>query len=114
MVYADEAAESNCADASTARGSSRACVVMTADCLPLLLCNAEGTQVAAVHAGWRGLADGIIERAVEAFDCVTSSLIAWVGPCIGPSAFEVGLEVKAQLGGPEPMLSIRAVYIFRS
>ncbi|ROV57554.1 peptidoglycan editing factor PgeF [Vibrio ponticus] len=66
------------------------CSAMTADCLPVLLTNTQGTQVAAVHAGWRGLAHGIVENAVEMFE---GEVIAWLGPAIGPSAFEVGDDV---------------------
>lgn len=66
------------------------CAVMTADCLPVLLCNTQGTQVAAVHAGWRGLAGGILENAVELFD---GEVMAWLGPAIGSAAFEVGNDV---------------------
>lgn len=89
------------ADASYARGPNRACVVMTADCLPLLLSDEGGTQVAAVHAGWRGMAAGIIESVVKQFDGQANNIFAWLGPCIGPQAFEVGVEVRDQLGGPE-------------
>ncbi len=87
------------ADGSLTREQDVVCTVMTADCLPLLLCDAHGTRVAAVHAGWRGMADGIIENAVSQFDCQVEDIIAWAGPCIGPSKFEIGLEVKQQLGG---------------
>ncbi|WP_260260803.1 peptidoglycan editing factor PgeF [Vibrio intestinalis] len=66
------------------------CSAMTADCLPVLLTDSKGTQVAAVHAGWRGLANGIVENAVEKF---SGEVIAWLGPAIGPSAFEVGEDV---------------------
>ena len=66
---------------------------MTADCLPVLLCNEQGTQVAAVHAGWRGLLDGIIEQAIDKFDS-SDQLLAYLGPAIGPNAFEVGNEVQ--------------------
>jgi YfiH family protein len=66
------------------------CSVMTADCLPVLLANAKGTQVSAVHAGWRGLSAGIIENAVKKFD---GEVIAWVGPSIGATSFEVGKDV---------------------
>ncbi|CAM2979937.1 peptidoglycan editing factor PgeF [Vibrio neptunius] len=66
------------------------CSAMTADCLPVLLTNTAGTQVAAVHAGWRGLADGIVENAVAKFD---GQVMAWIGPAIGASAFEVGQDV---------------------
>ncbi|WP_070972227.1 peptidoglycan editing factor PgeF [Vibrio sonorensis] len=66
------------------------CSAMTADCLPVLLCNTSGTQVAAVHAGWRGLADGILENAVNKFD---GEVMAWLGPAITQKAFEVGQDV---------------------
>ncbi|WP_114786927.1 peptidoglycan editing factor PgeF [Vibrio tetraodonis] len=66
------------------------CSAMTADCLPVLLSNISGTEVAAVHAGWRGLANGIVENAVAQFD---SQVMAWIGPAIGVSAFEVGEDV---------------------
>ncbi|MBW3697036.1 peptidoglycan editing factor PgeF [Vibrio sp. T187] len=66
------------------------CSAMTADCLPVLLTNTQGTQVAAVHAGWRGLAGGIVENAVAKFD---GEVLAWLGPAIGPAAFEVGVDV---------------------
>ncbi|HHX8467034.1 TPA: peptidoglycan editing factor PgeF [Vibrio diabolicus] len=66
------------------------CSAMTADCLPVLLTNTQGTQVAAVHAGWRGLANGIVENALALF---SGEVIAWLGPAIGPEAFEVGEDV---------------------
>ena len=87
------------ADGSITNQVGQVCVVMTADCLPLLLTNRQGTEVAAVHAGWRGMAEGIIENAVAEFGCNPSEIIAWAGPCIGPKNFEIGLEVKQQLGG---------------
>ena len=83
------------ADAATADRPGLSCVVLTADCLPLLLCDRGGRRVAAAHAGWRGLAAGVIERAVAAFDGEPGELLAWLGPCIGPDAFEVGPEVRA-------------------
>ena len=83
------------ADASYSRMSGAICVVMTADCLPVLLCNQEGDCVAAVHAGWRGLAAGVIAAAVQKMDCDFSQILAWLGPAIGPDAFEVGAEVRA-------------------
>ncbi len=71
------------------------CAVMTADCLPVLLCDRAGHQVAAVHAGWRGLLAGVIEAAVARFDGGGEAVLAWLGPAIGPTAFEVGDEVRA-------------------
>ncbi len=88
------------ADGSYTDTPNKVCVVMTADCLPLLLTNKQGDRVAAVHAGWRGMADGIIEQAVAKLGDDPQQIIAWAGPCIGVGAFEVGMEVKQQLGGP--------------
>jgi YfiH family protein len=68
--------------------------VLTADCLPVLLCDRAGSRVAAVHAGWRGLADGVIEAAVSRLGIPGSELLVWLGPAIGPGAFEVGHEVR--------------------
>ena len=82
------------ADACISRHRGAVCVVMTADCLPVLLCNEQGSVVAAVHAGWRGLCDGVIEQAVRAMDVLPQTLMAWLGPAIGPHAFEVGNEVR--------------------
>lgn len=82
------------ADAAVTSVVGRVCAVLTADCLPLLLCDDEGTQVGAVHAGWRGMAAGVIERAVEAMDVDPARVMAWMGPAIGPKAFEVGAEVR--------------------
>ena len=80
------------ADASQTRQANRACVVMTADCLPVLFCNHQGTQVAAVHAGWRGLCNGILRKTVAQFDR-PESVIAYLGPAIGPKVYEVGAEL---------------------
>ncbi len=90
------------ADAIIARGPGRVCAVLTADCLPLLLTDRDGTQVAAVHAGWRGLAGGVIEAAVGRFATPPSSLRVWLGPAIGPGAFEVGAEVREGFLGLSP------------
>ncbi len=70
------------------------CAVLTADCLPLLLTDRDGSEVLAVHAGWRGLASGIIERAVDRMGAAAESILVWMGPAIGPAAFEVGDEVR--------------------
>jgi len=83
------------ADASWSRSSALACAVLTADCLPVLLCDDAGTVVAAAHAGWRGLAAGVIEATVAAMAVPGARLMAWLGPAIGPTAFEVGDEVRA-------------------
>jgi YfiH family protein len=94
-----DAATSSClqnADASFTTKPNVVCVTMTADCLPLLLCDTKGTVVAAVHAGWRGLCDGVIEAAVAKMQVPASEILVWLGPAIGPEAFEVGADVKAQ------------------
>ncbi|MDH5786346.1 MAG: peptidoglycan editing factor PgeF [Chromatiales bacterium] len=81
------------ADAQFTDQTGVVCAVLTADCLPLLLCDAAGTRVAAAHAGWRGLLNGVIESSVQAMGS-GSELMAWLGPAIGPTAFEVGEEVR--------------------
>ncbi|MGR6873369.1 peptidoglycan editing factor PgeF [Pseudomonas sp. HK3] len=81
------------ADASFSRDTKQVCAVMTADCLPVLFCNKQGTQVAAAHAGWRGLLDGVLENTASSFSD-TSEVMAWLGPAIGSDAFEVGQDVK--------------------
>jgi len=86
------------ADGSVTKERGVACVVMTADCLPLMLCDKQGEQVMALHCGWRGIANGIIEAGIKRFNAPAEDLIAWAGPCIGPNAFEVGGEVVEQLG----------------
>lgn len=90
------------ADASYTNLAGRVCVVMTADCLPVLLCNQQGTEVAAAHAGWRGLCDGVIEASVAKFSSKPSELIAYLGPAIGPKTFEVGAEVRAAFMATDP------------
>jgi YfiH family protein len=70
------------------------CAILTADCLPVILCSDDGTAVGAAHAGWRGLLSGVIEATAEAMAQPGGRLMAWLGPAIGPSAFEVGAEVR--------------------
>lgn len=92
-----DAANTSCepeADVAVSTTPGAVCAVMTADCLPVLLCNDSGTVVAAVHAGWRGLLDGVIEASVKAMQQPPHQLMAWLGPAIGPQAFEVGDEVR--------------------
>lgn len=71
-----------------------ACCILTADCLPVLICNQDGTEVGAVHGGWRGLAAGILHNTVAEFESSPPELLAWLGPAIGPCHFEVGAEVR--------------------
>ncbi len=73
------------------------CAVMTADCLPLFLCDKGGDKVGLLHVGWRGLAAGIVEQGVKGMDVEPARLLAWLGPAIGPEQFEIGEEVRAQL-----------------
>lgn len=82
------------ADAAFSRTPGVVCAVLTADCLPILLCDAAGTVVAAAHAGWRGLAAGVIESTVAAMGVSGERLFAWLGPAIGPQHFEVGDDVR--------------------
>ncbi|BDU38397.1 peptidoglycan editing factor PgeF [Vibrio nigripulchritudo] len=79
-------------DGAVTNQSGIVCSAMTADCLPVLLTDSQGTQVAAVHAGWRGLADGILEEALSHF---SGNVMAWLGPAIGQNAFEVGEDVRS-------------------
>ena len=81
------------ADAAFTQQLNTPCVVMTADCLPVLFCDEQGTAVAATHAGWRGLAAGVLEQTLKCFD-QPSKVMVWMGPAIGPEHFEVGDEVR--------------------
>lgn len=83
------------ADAAWTERPAVVCAVMTADCLPLLVCDRHGRRVAAIHAGWRGLAGGVVEATVAAMGVASTELLVWLGPAIGPGAFEVGGEVRA-------------------
>jgi hypothetical protein len=103
VILAEQAACLPKADATVSFHPGAVCAVMTADCLPLLLCDRAGTVVAAVHAGWRGLADGVIEAAVARMQVVPAGLMAWLGPAIGPQEFEVGDEVRDAFMAHDPV-----------
>jgi YfiH family protein len=96
VVDAGSAQEAPQADASIARRASKVCTIMTADCLPVLFCDIGGTRVGAAHAGWRGLVSGVLAATVRALDVEPSQLLAWLGPAIEQTAFEVGTEVREQ------------------
>jgi len=99
------------ADASMTTIAGKVCVIMTADCLPVLFCDREGKTVAAAHAGWRGLANGVLERTVEAMRAAgAGELMAWMGPAIGAYQFEVGPDVmQAFLAGAADDSGVRHV-----
>lgn len=82
------------ADASWTSTPGIACTIMTADCLPALFCDRNGTRVGAAHAGWRGLAAGVLEATVDSLQAPASEILCWLGPAIGPQAFEIGPEVR--------------------
>jgi YfiH family protein len=90
------------ADACIARHRAAVCVVVTADCLPVLLCDKQGSVVGAAHAGWKGLAAGIIEATVQAMNVAPHNLMVWLGPAISQDAFEVGDEVRAAFVAAHP------------
>ncbi len=92
VVKADQLRQLVQADASYTDQANTVCVVLTADCLPILLATTDGLRVAAIHAGWRGLLAGIISNTVESLGTINT--IAWLGPAIGSACFEVGIEVR--------------------
>jgi YfiH family protein len=89
------------ADAQTSDVAGEVCAILTADCLPVLFCDRQGREVAAAHAGWRGLAAGVLEETIASMKTAPQDLLAWMGPAIGPKAYEVGAEVKAAFAHEE-------------
>lgn len=94
--------EESIADAAITRECGQPLVILTADCLPVLLCSDDGSAIGAAHAGWRGLAAGVIERTVAAMAAPAGHLQAWLGPCIGLASYEVGEEVRAAFVDTDP------------
>ncbi|MBL8498703.1 peptidoglycan editing factor PgeF [Nitrosomonas sp. JL21] len=88
-------------DAAFSGRSGSVCVIMVADCLPVFLCDTSGTAVGVAHAGWRGLAGGVIERLIAAMEKKPDELMAWLGPAIGPKYFEVGVDVHNAFVGQD-------------
>ena len=82
------------ADAAITRSTTHPLAIMTADCLPILLCNRAGTKIAAIHAGWRGLVNGIVENTLEKMKATPNTLMAWIGPAICPRCYETGSDVR--------------------
>ena len=95
VVDAASAAPATPADASFARAKNVVCVAMAADCMPVLLAHDGGEAVGVAHAGWRGLCAGVIEATIAAMGAPAARVVAWLGPAIGPDAYEVGEEVRA-------------------
>jgi len=90
------------ADASVKGDSGYFCVIKTADCLPILICSKDGSSFAAAHAGWRGLASGVIESTIAALGIAGDELLVWLGPAISQASFEVGAEVRDAFLAADP------------
>jgi len=101
-VVARDAQPGARADAAVTSLARKVCAVMVADCLPVLFAAADGSEVGAAHAGWRGLAAGILETTVAAFGAPPGELLAWLGPAISAANYEVGNEVREAFMGPDP------------
>jgi polyphenol oxidase len=97
------------ADASVAHGPRRVCAIRVADCMPVLFAARDGSVVGAAHAGWRGLAGGVLEATISGLGVPASQLVAWMGPAIGPQNFEVGDDVRAAFLATEPGASFAFV-----
>lgn len=105
-LAADPAGDIPEADASFSRFTGKACTILTADCLPVILCDHNGTTVAAAHAGWRSLCGGVLENLLASMGLPGNALMAWLGPAIGPQAFEVGPEVRAAFLAQDPQAEV--------
>jgi len=93
------------ADASVTSKKNVVLSVLTADCLPVLFCNLDGSEIAAAHAGWRGLADGMLENTVGAMQSSPEKIMAWLGPAAGPRAYEIGVDVRNAIIKHDPAAS---------
>ena len=100
-VIEDQVLQDKAADGAITAEPGQVCAILTADCLPLFLCDRFGEQLALVHVGWRGLAKHIVEKAIGDFIHPPTDLMAWAGPSISQANFEVGPQVREQLGGPD-------------
>lgn len=94
VVRAEDPGEAREADAVVTRQPNCVCPIMIADCMPVLFADRAGGAIGAAHAGWRGLAGGVLENTISALDVAPANLVAWMGPAIGPAAFEVGSDVR--------------------
>ena len=94
VVDCATAQSTDTADAIVGYAKDDVCAIMTADCLPVLFCNKQGNTIAAAHAGWRGLASGVLEATIKKMACEPQDILVWMGAAIGPNAFEVGSEVR--------------------
>ncbi len=92
IILLDTNPENRNADGSVATKQNKICTVMTADCVPVLFCNEDGTKIAAIHAGWKGICGGIIENAIKSFP-EPETILVWIGPCISSEHYEVGRDV---------------------
>ncbi|MBF0784309.1 peptidoglycan editing factor PgeF [Muribacter muris] len=102
LTLPHQAEQSLEADAVYTDQPNQVCLVMTADCLPALFCSEDGTEIAAAHAGWRGLCDGVLEATAAKFRCLPHQIRVWLGPAIGATAFQVGQDVIGQFCAVDP------------
>ena len=102
VIRAEQPGEVPDADAAVTTQANSVCAIMIADCMPVLFADRDGHAVGAAHAGWRGLAAGVLENTIDAMGIAPAKLIAWLGPAIGPSAFEVGNDVRDAFLGSDP------------